>query len=392
MRDKIEKRLRVCSNLGAKLEEAKNDLIVAAAKDAGFPKKITSIEVDLSVRHLKTMEEEVRYVNGKKPYGVVAAVFPYDAPSVMLARLGGAAILGGNRLRFSFSSLTPSTAEIITDLVAPFEELESVYPMDNRLFGQQCVEDPKVRVLFISGAGAVGEFYSGAIKYFDKIFFAGPGGMPAALVFEDADAEQAAEFIVTRAFINGGQYCTTIKRALIHKSLFNVIKEKVLKKTDKIKVGDPMDDDTDIGPIKAMRTRILLDNALKRCKDARILKGSMNGEWVEPFVVETDDYPDMELFGPFLILHKCETEKDLVEAATNTQYGFLLAYFGNPSRESVERFHSVFGMVHNNPGFKFTPLRLPFGGKGKSGWILTRKNSHIEKRDGAFIYSEELVR
>ncbi|RLB08003.1 MAG: hypothetical protein DRG59_05730 [Deltaproteobacteria bacterium] len=207
----LEERLQVCRELGEKIEQAKHDLIEAAAKDAGFPKKITSIEVDLSVEHLKTMEEEIKYVEGKKPFGMVAAVFPYDAPTVMLARLGGAAILGGNRLRFSFSSLTPLSAEIIMHLARPFSDLESVYPKDNRDFGKECVEDPEVRVLFISGAGQVGEYYKNSIDHFDKIFFAGPGGMPVAVVFPDTDSEKATQFITTRAFINGGQYCTTIK-------------------------------------------------------------------------------------------------------------------------------------------------------------------------------------
>lgn len=62
----LEERLQVCRELGEKIEQAKHDLIEAAAKDAGFPKKITSIEVDLSVEHLKTMEEEIKYDKGKK--------------------------------------------------------------------------------------------------------------------------------------------------------------------------------------------------------------------------------------------------------------------------------------------------------------------------------------
>ena len=152
-----------------------------------------------------------------------------------------------------------------------------------------------------------------------------------------------------------------------------------------------MDDETDIGSIKALRTRKLMENAIKSCKGAKILLGSMKGEWITPFVLETNTYPDLELFGPFLILQKCKDENELISAAINTEHGFLIAYFGTPSETSVQKFYDRFGMVHNNPEFRFTPLRLPFGEKGKSGWILTRENNHIEKRDGAFIYSEELV-
>lgn len=387
----IQERLDTCSGLADELEKLRESIIMAAAWDAGFPRKITRIEVDLSVEHLRNMSEDVKYVEGKKPYGTIAAIFPYDAPAVMLARLGGAAILGGNHLRFSFSSLTPATADIITEATRKFPELESVFPMNNRLFGQQCIEDPGVRVLFISGGSEVGEHYREKIRYFDKIFFAGPGGMPVAVVFPDADPEKAAEFIATRAFINGGQYCTTIKKAIIHAKLYDTIKDLILEKTDQLKVGDPLDDDTDIGPILAQRTTAALKQALETCKEARILRGEINDVWVKPFVLEGDSVPDLELFGPFLFLQKFSATENMLNSVLNTQFGFLLAFFGTPTEETETLFRNHFGMVHDNPAFRFTPLRLPFGGKKKSGWILSKESGEITERDGSFVYSVELV-
>ena len=100
-------RLEETRRLAAALARQKSNLQEAAAHDAGFPVKITSIEIDLSIQHLQTMEKEIPWVENGKPYGTVATIFPYDAPVVVLARLGGAAILTGNRLRFSLSSQTP---------------------------------------------------------------------------------------------------------------------------------------------------------------------------------------------------------------------------------------------------------------------------------------------
>ena len=108
----------------------------------------------------------------------MAAIFPYDAPPIMLARVGGAAMLGGNRFRYSCSSQTPRSARILQEVVAPFPEIEAVTDLDNREFGQGCVRDPAVRVLFISGGGAVGEAYAREAQHFDKLFFAGPSGLP----------------------------------------------------------------------------------------------------------------------------------------------------------------------------------------------------------------------
>jgi acyl-CoA reductase-like NAD-dependent aldehyde dehydrogenase len=165
--------------------------------------------VDLAVEHLQTMALEVPWVDGKSPYGTVAAIFPYDAAPVVLARVGGAAVLGGNRLLFSCSSQTPLTARILQEVVAPFHDLQAVTGVDNRVFGETCVRDPKVRVLFISGGGEVGEVYARQAQAFDKLFFAGPSGLPPVILFKDANLPAAVRFVVRRAFINGGQYCTT---------------------------------------------------------------------------------------------------------------------------------------------------------------------------------------
>ena len=168
-------RLEQALEIAAHLEERRSDLQEAAALDAGFPVKITGMEVDIAVQHLRTMAEEVPLLEGGKPYGTVAAIFPYDAPSMMLARLAGAALISGNRLRFSFSSYIPRCAGLIAEICKPVPALEPVTGMDNRSFGGLCVNDSEVRVLFMSGAGAVGETYRSRCDAFDKLFFCRPG-------------------------------------------------------------------------------------------------------------------------------------------------------------------------------------------------------------------------
>jgi acyl-CoA reductase-like NAD-dependent aldehyde dehydrogenase len=338
------------------------------------------------------MEEEISWVQGGDPYGTVAAIFPYDAPTIFLARLGGAAILTDNRLRFSFSSWTPRSAEIIADICKPFSLFESRLGQDNRDFGQECVADEEIRVLFISGSSAVGEAYRLHHRAFDKLFFAGPGGMPVAIVFEDADPELAVRFIAHRAFINGGQYCTTLKKTLIHRNLYESIRDQVLNKVKQIKVGDPLDPETDIGPIRVERTRLILQNALKKCEKAQVFTGGIDGEWVYPMVLEVEEIPDLELFGPFLTFKSFDDPHETIGDLIQTRYGFLLAFFGSPPEGARDLFSDYFGMVYDNPDFYFTPLRLPFGGKKSSGWILERKGDDWIERDGAFLYSQELVR
>ena len=389
----ITRRLELLAELGEALARRRDDLVAAEGEDMGAPCSIAGLEVDLAVAHLKTLAEEAPYVEGKSPYGTVAAIFPYDAPAIMLARVGGAALLGGNRFRFSFSSQTPGAARLLQEVVAPFPGIEAVTGLDNREFGRRCVQDPEVRVLFISGGGDVGDIYAQEARHFDKLFFAGPSGLPPVIFFKDADVEKAVQFTVRRAFINGGQYCTTLKRAYIPKDIFEPVKQRVIEKMSDIRVGDPRDPKTWIGPIKVARTRQLLDRALAALEDPHFLAPfQREGEWQGPFLMETAAAPDLELFGPFLALVPAESGRAAVATVLQSRYPFLVTWFGSAPPGAKEALTKKFGMVYDNPDFLFTPLRLPFGGKGESGWILETRDGQVSKRDGAFIYSAELVR
>ena len=390
---KFKARLEEIHRLADALEARRSDLQESAAIDAGFPVKITGTEVDLAVDYLRTLEQDIPWIENGEPYGTVATIFAYDAPAVVLGRLGGSALLTGNRLRFSVSSQTPRTAAILAQICRDFPTMEPMIDLDNREFGKRCVKDNDVRVLFISGASAVGEVYRKQHTAFDKLFFAGPGGMPAAVVFEDADIRSASRFIARRAFINAGQYCTTLKKAYIHRSIYDPVRNNILEAVQHMKVGDPFDPDTEIGPILVERTRKIVENAIEKCQPAHLITGSINGQLIYPMVLETENssIPDLELFGPFLLLKPFDDPDEAVSELIQTRYGFLLSFFGSPSESIRTRFDENFGMVHDNPDFTFTPLRLPFGGKNESGWILERKGDQYIERDGAFLYSKELV-
>jgi acyl-CoA reductase-like NAD-dependent aldehyde dehydrogenase len=393
MPDVFGPRLAVLYDLAARLARRRDEMIEAEAQDIGTPCGAVNMEVDMSVEHLRTMAQEVPYVEGKAPYGTVAAILPYDAPPVMVARVGGAAILGGNQFRFSCSSQTPRVARLLQEIVAGLPGFNAVVGLDNREFGRQCLHDPEVRVFFISGGGAVGAAYEREAFHFDKLFFAGPSGLPPATIFQDADLDKAVGFVVGRAFINGGQYCTTLKRAYIHRAIYARVKAMILARMPEVRVGDPLDPQTRIGPIKVARTRQLLERAIAALPDPNFLvPPRRDGEWQGPFLIETPEAPDLELFGPFLALVPVASDAEAVARALASRYPFLVAWFGTPPPGAQAALTEKFGMTYDNPEFIFTPLRLPFGGKGDSGWIIENRDGKLVKRDGAFIYSAELVR
>lgn len=306
----LAERLEVLRRLGEGLAERRTALIEAAGEDTGTPCTAAGVEVDLAVEHLLTMDREAPDVRGKAPYGTVAAVFPYDAVPVMLARVGGAAVLGGNRFHFSCSSQTPRTAALVKEIITPFPEMELVTGISNRDFGHEAVVDPEVRVLFISGGGEVGDTYAAEAARFDKVFFAGPSGLPPAVIFRDAPLKPAVNFVVRRAFLNGGQYCTTIKRLYVHRDVYQAVKELILEMVPEIKVGDPGDPATWIGPIRVERTRLLLGRALAALDHPRYLfEPRRDGEWQGPFLVEVPDPRTWSSSGHFWRWCRCRATR-----------------------------------------------------------------------------------
>ncbi len=389
----LEERLEVLKEMAGRMEARERDFQEALARDIGQAVKVTSQEIRLSVKHLATMEEEVPQLEGRGPYGLVGAVFPYDGPTVMFARWAGAALLGGNTLRYSLSSLTPGVVEIMDEICEPWRDVvELVKGKDNRDFGWECVEDPQVRVFFISGSGDVGRIYAQVIDQFDKVIYAGPGGMPPVLVFSGAHVEKAARFTARRAFLNGGQYCTTIKRALVHQSLVRPFLEALLDEAEKIKVGDPLDPQVDYGPIKAKRTRVLFERALENIQGTLLMGGPPEGDWIKPTIVYTNYIPDLEVFGPFLAVKAYSSDEDIVREALWTRYPLIAYAFGKAPLGAKGRLESVYGSVYWDPQFLYLNPRDPFGGRRDAGWVMERKGAIVFRRGGPLEFTRELTR
>ncbi|BAT71882.1 aldehyde dehydrogenase [Thermosulfidibacter takaii ABI70S6] len=388
----ISKRVKLLRTVGERIERRKEDIVRGFAEDIGVAVKIGSAEVDMTVDYLKTMDEEVPWVEGRKPYGVVGGVLPYDASTMMFARLAGSAVLGSNRAYVSFSSLTPSTKEILLEELKDFKDWIRINEgSDNREFSKRCCDDPDVRLFYISGGDEVGRLFAQRIHCFDKIIFAGPSGMPPCIVWDGYDVEKAARFVAKRAFLNGGQYCTTIKRVYVKKDLMDDFMHYLLEGVDRIKVGDPLDPEVDYGPIKAKRTRVLIDRALKKVKGKRI-RGRVEGEWITPIVILAEEIPDLELFGPLLAVQFVETEDEAFDRALDTRFRHIVYIFGDISERNRKRILDGFGMVHFNPEFTFLPLRGPYGGKMDAGWVLEKVDGEVVKKDGPIIYCVEMTR
>ena len=126
-----------------------------------------------------------------------------------------------------------------------------------------------------------------------------------------------------------------------------------------------------------------------------MLCGKVNSETVHPVILEAESdwtIPDLELFGPFLVLKPFEDPEVAVHELIATRYGFVLSFFGSATRDYLRLFGENYGMVYDNPDYILSPLRAAFGGKKESGWINERIDGRWITRDGCFYYSRELVR
>ncbi len=388
-----EERLEMLAALGREIEANRRRFVNALAEDLGQAVKVTNAEIDITVEHLTTMEEDLPHLEGREPYGVVGMVLPYDAPTVMFARWAGAALLGGNRVKVSFSSQTPNTNSLVEEICKPWGDwIEVITDMDNRDFGLKCVEDPQVKVFFVSGSGMVGRVYESAADLFEKVIYAGPGGMPPLLVFSGADVEQAASFAAKRAFLNGGQYCTTIKRILVNSSLAQPFLESFMEQVKGIKVGDPLDPETDYGPIKVERTRLLFNRSLEKVRGSLLSGGPARDQWIEPTVVLARSIPDIEVFGPFVAVKTFPSDNSMMMEAASTRYPLIAYAFGKPPLGGKGRLEATYGSVYWDPRFIYLKVREPFGGRRESGWVLEKQRYCLKRRGGALNFVKELTR
>lgn len=218
------------------------------------------------------------------------------------------------------------------------------------------------------------------------------GGSAPGIIFEDADVVKVLETVYLNRFSNCGQSCDALKRLIVHKSCFDEVVEKLKVLLDAKKVGDPEEEDTDIGPLVAKRQLELLesqvDDAVK--KGAKVITGGkrpkgLQGAYYEPTVL-VNTKPDMrvwqeEVFGPVLPVVSFDTQEQAIELANDTKYG-LGAYVFTEDKEKAERVASKIesGMVSINNASYLQP-RSPFGGYKESG---------IGREHGRFGF-EELI-
>ena len=320
----------------------------------------------------------------REPLGVVGQIVPWNFPLMFTSWKMGPALAAGNTVVFKPAELTPLSALRVAELISEVgfpPGVVNVIPGFGRVAGAHLAAHPLVQKIAFTGSTAVGrgivEASAGNLKRVQLEL----GGKGANIVFADADLEAAINGSAFAIFHNQGQACIAGSRLILHDSIADEFIERFLALARSIRLGDPMDPATEMGPLTSPehRDRVLGYVKIALDEGAEILTGGVApsdpalaaGCYVEPTVVRAD--PDSrvcqeEVFGPFVTVTTFAEEDEALDVANGTEYGLG----GGLWTRDLSRAHRMAsgmksGMVWIN-SYKRVNSGSPFGGIGSSGY------------------------
>jgi len=335
------------------------------------------------VHQLPGERDEMVYI----PLGVGAVIPPWNFPMAITAGMTAAAIVAGNTVVLKPSSDSPTTAakfmEVLEQAGLPAGVVNLVTGGGSTV-GEALVTDPRIRFIAFTGSKQVGldinrkaaETPKGQ-KWIKRTVLE-MGGKDSILVDEDADFDAAVEGVATSAFGYQGQKCSACSRAIVHEKIYDRFVEKLVERTQKIKVGDAADPDNYMGPVINERS---LQNTLKYIEigkgEGRLVAGGERGDSTGYFIAPTifaDIQPTArlaqeEIFAPVLAVIKCKSFDDGLQIANNTEYGLTGAVYTQDPKK-LERAASDFHVGNLYFNRKCTGAMVgahPFGGFNMSG-------------------------
>jgi acyl-CoA reductase-like NAD-dependent aldehyde dehydrogenase len=315
----------------------------------------------------------------REPYGVIGAIAPWNFPLVMASLKLCAALACGNTVVMKMAEQTPATvtmlAEICLEVGIPPGVVNVVH--GDGTTGQHLVHHPKVKKIAFTGSSKVGKIIGEQCGKMTKPALLEMGGKSANIIFADADIDLAVNGILQSSLGNNGQFCLAASRVLIDEKIADEVITKVIEKTKRIKVGDPFDATSNVGPIisKKQLDRVMSYIEIGKAEGAELATGGSRigdrGYFLEPTVF-LKVLPQMriwreEIFGPVVGLSTFSTEEEAISLANDSDYG-LGAYFWTNDLNRMHRISAAMdsGLVFVNMPSYMTPM-MPAGIRNLSG-------------------------
>lgn len=313
-----------------------------------------------------------------EPAGVVLSIMPWNFPFWQALRFGIPALAGGNTVLLKHASSVPMCALEIEKIFIKAGLPEGTYQtiLVNGETASSLIAKNEINAVSFTGSRPAGEKVAQAAGGSIKKFILELGGSDPFIVMDDADIPEAAKAAVTGRFQNCGQSCIAAKRLLINENVMDDFTELFLKNIDDMKIGDPMDSDTDIGPMSSEKQRQILDKQVTESlrKGANVLlEGGMTDEdgfFYLPTVLNkiNREAPVVteETFGPVAPIITFKDDNEAIKIANNTEFGLGASIWSRDQNRSMRVAKQVeAGVIAINSIVSSDP-RLPFGGMKKA--------------------------
>jgi acyl-CoA reductase-like NAD-dependent aldehyde dehydrogenase len=390
------RRAQVLESVAKRLAERKPEFARTIALEAGKPISAAAVEVDRAVQTLIFSAAAARTLSGQAlplethptgegrlgvvlrvPIGIVAAITPFNFPLNLAAHKLGPAFAAGCACVLKPADKAPLSAFL---LAGAFADAGLDPGWLNTILGEPVqiadafITDDRVKAITFTGSSEVG--WSLRAKAYKKKVLLELGNSTPVIVLRDGDLEQAATAIVANGFGFAGQTCISIQRVYAEESICHTLIEKLVPKIKALKIGDPLDPDTQVGPLitKASRDRVLSWIREAEAQGAKVLVGGsgLSGNLVEPTLL-TNVAPEAsiscrEVFGPVVVVSPISDLQEAIDLANGTPYGLHAGIFTsdiNAALKAATRLEFGGIMINESPSYRAD--QMPYGGVKSSG-------------------------
>ncbi|MDP4164620.1 MAG: aldehyde dehydrogenase [Bacillota bacterium] len=392
----VDERSKILCRMSDLIIERVNELALLETLDVGKPiKESRDFDIPRAASNLRFFAEMAKYINHEhyeqskhmsytkySPAGVTSLIIPWNLPFMQMTWKAAAALAAGNTVIVKPASYTPLSAvmlgEIANDAGLPPGVL-NILTGPGGTVGTAMTTHPNVRRISFVGESSTGKtVMRNASTHFIPVSLE-LGGKSANIVFEDADLDEAVAGSIEAIFRNQGEICLAGSRLLVQQSIYDTFLEKFLTAVKNIKVGDPLDESTDMGALISKNHLETVDNYVqfgisegaKLAVGGKRVEGLSQGNFYEPTVLYDVNnkmkVAQEEIFGPVLVVIPFKTEEDAIQIANDSIYGLAGVVWTNDLR----RAHRVASQINSGllwiNCWYYRDLRTPFGGSKASG-------------------------
>ena len=369
------------------LQERSREFAVLETLDNGKPIRETrDTDIPLAAAHFfyhAGWADKLSYAgvgSNPKPYGVAAQIIPWNFPMLMLAWKIAPALATGNTVVLKPAETTPLTALLFAEVCQQAGLPAGVVNIitGDGTTGSHLVNHPGVDKVAFTGSTSVGKAIAKAIAGTKKSATLELGGKGANIVFDDAPIDEAVEGIVNGIFFNQGHVCCAGSRLLVQENIQDELLEKLKNRINLIRVGNPIDKNTDLGAINSSEQL----SRIKELADSGDIEGSQRwspncslpatGFWYPPTIFtgvsQSHRIAREEIFGPVLSVLTFRTPQEAIDKANNTPFGLSAGIWSDKGSRILWAAKQLrAGVIWSNTFNKFDPAS-PFGGYKESGW------------------------